>query len=133
MNVGRMGINAHGIRNRGWELLPIGGRLPDRHPDVRPSKGAHHRNSGLDRPRPRGKRDRQALHRGNEPAGVLGTLAVGVVGAIVGGLIASAVGIGGIGGFFSVGTWVVAIAGALLLLIVYGTLAGEGRSSHTAG
>jgi len=59
--------------------------------------------------------------------------AVGVVGAIVGGLIASAVGIGGIGGFFSVGTWVVAIAGALLLLIVYGTLAGEGRSSHTAG
>ena len=63
------------------------------------------------------------IHRGEEPGGVLGTLAVGVVGAIVGGLIASAVGLGGLGGLVSVGTWLIAIAGAFLLLVVYNLVA----------
>jgi uncharacterized membrane protein YeaQ/YmgE (transglycosylase-associated protein family) len=75
----------------------------------------------------------KALHRGNEPGGMLGTLAVGVLGALVGGLIASAVGVGGIGSFFSLGTWLIAIGGALLLLIIYSSLTGGGsRSPHTA-
>jgi uncharacterized membrane protein YeaQ/YmgE (transglycosylase-associated protein family) len=75
----------------------------------------------------------KALHRGREPGGVLGTLAVGVLGAIVGGLIASAVGIGGIGSFFSVGTWLIAIGGALLLLVIYSALTtGGGRSTDSA-
>ena len=51
----------------------------------------------------------KALHKGDEPGGVLGTLAVGIVGALLGGLIASAVGIGSISSFFSVGTWLIAI------------------------
>ena len=62
------------------------------------------------------------IHRGEEPAGLLGTLAVGVAGAMLGGLIASVAGIGGISSFFSLGTWVIAILGALLLLVVYSTL-----------
>ena len=75
----------------------------------------------------------KAVHRGNEPGGILGTLVVGVLGAVVGGLIASAVGIGGIGSFFSVGTWLIAVGGALLLLVIYSTLtAGGSRSQHTA-
>ena len=75
----------------------------------------------------------KALHRGSEPGGILGTLAVGVLGAVVGGLIASAVGVGGIGSFFSLGTWLIAIGGALLLLIIYSSLTGGGsRSPHTA-
>jgi uncharacterized membrane protein YeaQ/YmgE (transglycosylase-associated protein family) len=75
----------------------------------------------------------KAIHRGEEPGGLLGTLAVGLLGAVGGGLIASAVGIGGIGSFFSLGTWLIAIGGALLLLFVYSTLAGDGgRSRHTA-
>ena len=75
----------------------------------------------------------KAVHRGKEPGGFLGTLAVGVLGAVVGGLIASAVGIGGIGSFFSLGTWLIAIGGALLLLIIYSSLTGgESRSRHTA-
>lgn len=65
-----------------------------------------------------------AIHRGPEPGGPLGTLAVGVGGAIVGGLIASALGIGGIGSFFDVGTWLIAIGGALVLLVIYSTLVG---------
>jgi uncharacterized membrane protein YeaQ/YmgE (transglycosylase-associated protein family) len=63
------------------------------------------------------------IHRGDEPGGVLGTLAVGVVGAILGGLIASAVGLGGLSSLFSVGTWLIAIAGAFLMLVVYNLVA----------
>ena len=75
----------------------------------------------------------KAVHRGNEPGGILGTLVVGVLGAVGGGLIASAVGIGGIGSFFSLGTWLIAIGGALLLLVIYSTLtAGGRRGQHTA-
>jgi uncharacterized membrane protein YeaQ/YmgE (transglycosylase-associated protein family) len=63
------------------------------------------------------------IHRGEEPGGVLGTLAVGVVGAILGGLIASAIGLGGLSSLFSLGTWLIAIAGAFLLLVVYNLVA----------
>ena len=75
----------------------------------------------------------KAVQRGNEPGGILGTLAVGVLGALAGGFIASAVGIGGISSFFSLGTWLIAIGGALLLLLVYNALTGGRRSAHTAG
>jgi len=61
----------------------------------------------------------KALHKGPEPGGVLGTLLVGVVGAILGGLIASAIGVGEIGSFFSIGTWLIAIGGAFLFLMLY--------------
>lgn len=69
----------------------------------------------------------KALHRGPEPGGLLGTLAVGIGGAMVGGLIASLLGIGALSSFFNLGTWLIAIGGALLLLAIYSTLAG-GRS-----
>ena len=72
----------------------------------------------------------KALHKGDEPGGLLGTLGVGVAGAIVGGLIASAVGIGGIGSFFSLGTWLIAIGGALVLLVLYSALAGDSRTTR---
>jgi uncharacterized membrane protein YeaQ/YmgE (transglycosylase-associated protein family) len=75
----------------------------------------------------------KAIHNGPEPGGVLGTLAVGVIGAIVGGLIASAVGIGGLSSFFSIGTWIIAILGALLFLWIYSfmvTRSGGPRTAH---
>jgi uncharacterized membrane protein YeaQ/YmgE (transglycosylase-associated protein family) len=75
----------------------------------------------------------KALHNGDEPGGLLGTLVVGITGALVGGLIASAVGIGGISSFFSLGTWLIAIGGALLLLVIYSTVAGGSRSTTTTG
>ncbi|WP_022929567.1 GlsB/YeaQ/YmgE family stress response membrane protein [Patulibacter americanus] len=73
----------------------------------------------------------KALHKGNEPGGLLGTLIVGVLGAILGGLIASAIGVGGISSFFSLGTWLVAIGGAFLLLVIYNavTSGSRGRSA----
>ena len=64
----------------------------------------------------------KALYRGDEPGGFLGTLAVGVLGAVLGGLIASAIGLGGLSSFFSLGTWLTAIGGAFILLLVYSAI-----------
>jgi len=68
----------------------------------------------------------KALHKGDEPGGILGTLFVGILGAVLGGLIASAAGIGAISSFFSIGTWLIAIGGALLLLVIYNTIVTAG-------
>ena len=76
----------------------------------------------------------KAVHKGKEPGGALGTLFVGVLGALLGGLIASAVGIGSISSFFSLGTWLIAIGGAFLLLTVYNALSTRSdRGARTAG
>jgi uncharacterized membrane protein YeaQ/YmgE (transglycosylase-associated protein family) len=56
---------------------------------------------------------------GDDPGGIIVTTIIGILGAIVGGLIASALDIGDLDEFFDIGTWLIAIAGSLLLLIVY--------------
>ena len=77
----------------------------------------------------------KALHKGDEPGGAFGTLFVGMLGALLGGLIASAVGVGSISSFFSLGTWLIAIGGAFLLLVVYNAISTSGRQGgpRTAG
>lgn len=66
----------------------------------------------------------KTLHPGDDPGGVFATMLVGVLGALLGGAIASALGVGGIDSFFSVGTWLVAIMGALLLLVIFDVVTG---------
>ena len=70
----------------------------------------------------------KVLHKGDEPGGLLGTFAVGLVGAMLGGLIASAIGIGSISSFFSLGTWLIAVGGAFLLLVLFDAVAGRGST-----
>ena len=53
-----------------------------------------------------------------EPGGCIGTTAVGIFGALLGGFLASALDIGEIGDFFDFGTWLIAIAGSILLLLI---------------
>ena len=53
-----------------------------------------------------------------EPGGCIGTTAVGILGALIGGLIASALGVGHIHDFFNLGTWLIAIGGSILLLLI---------------
>ena len=74
----------------------------------------------------------KAVWKGDEPGGVLGTLLVGVVGALLGGVIASVAGIGGLGSFFSLGTWLIAIGGALLFLAIFHVLARESAGGRPA-
>ncbi|HZA58213.1 MAG TPA: GlsB/YeaQ/YmgE family stress response membrane protein [Solirubrobacterales bacterium] len=52
-----------------------------------------------------------------EPGGCIGTTAVGVVGALLGGFIATALDIGEVDEFFDLGTWLIAIGGSVLLLL----------------
>ncbi|RMF52240.1 MAG: GlsB/YeaQ/YmgE family stress response membrane protein [Bacteroidetes bacterium] len=61
---------------------------------------------------------------GKQGGGILMTIVLGIVGAIVGGFIGSLLGLGGIEGF-SLGSLVIAVIGALLVLYVYGAVTGR--------
>jgi uncharacterized membrane protein YeaQ/YmgE (transglycosylase-associated protein family) len=53
-----------------------------------------------------------------EPGGCIGTTAIGILGALIGGFIATALDIGEIDEFFDLGTWLIAIGGSILLLLL---------------
>jgi uncharacterized membrane protein YeaQ/YmgE (transglycosylase-associated protein family) len=53
-----------------------------------------------------------------EPGGCIGTTAVGILGALIGGFIATALDIGEIDDFVDLGTWLIAIGGSILLLLL---------------
>ena len=52
------------------------------------------------------------------PQGCIGTTALGIVGALIGGFIATALDIGEVDEFFDLGTWLIAIGGSVLLLVI---------------
>ena len=70
----------------------------------------------------------RAIVPGTEPSGCIGTLAVGILGALIGGFIASALNIGHLGDFFDLGTWLIAIGGAVILLLIVRAIAGPRRA-----
>jgi uncharacterized membrane protein YeaQ/YmgE (transglycosylase-associated protein family) len=55
---------------------------------------------------------------GEDPGGVIVTILIGIAGAFVGGFIGSAIGLGAVTGF-NLGSLLLAVGGALLLLFVY--------------
>ena len=55
---------------------------------------------------------------GDDPGGIFVTILIGIAGAFVGGLIGSAIGLGTVTGF-NLGSLLLAVGGALLLLFVY--------------
>ena len=63
-----------------------------------------------------------------EPGGCIGTTAVGILGALLGGFIATALDIGEIRDFFNLETWLIAIAGSVLLLLILSAITGRRRS-----
>ena len=63
---------------------------------------------------------------GDDPGGIIVTTIIGIVGAILGGLVAKALGFGDpIDEFFDISTWVAAIIGALVLLVAYRAIVGR--------
>ena len=60
-----------------------------------------------------------------EPGGCIGTTAIGILGALIGGFIATALDIGHIEDFFDLGTWLIAIGGSVLLLVIINAIAGS--------
>ena len=66
---------------------------------------------------------------GDDPGGFIVTTIVGIVGALLGGFIAKALGFGDpIDEFFDLSTWVAAIIGSMILLVVYRLVVG--RDDH---
>ena len=61
---------------------------------------------------------------GDDPGGFIITILLGIGGALIGGFIASAIGLGGVEGF-TIGSIVIAILGAILLLVLYRLVTGN--------
>ena len=64
----------------------------------------------------------KAILPGTQGGGWLITLVLGVVGALVGGFIGSAIFGIGLEEFWSLQTWIVAIVGSIVVLLIYGLL-----------
>ena len=68
----------------------------------------------------------KALLPGNDPGGLIITIIIGVVGALLGGFLARALGFGDpIDEFFDVSTWLAAIIGSMILLVIYRAVTGR--------
>jgi uncharacterized membrane protein YeaQ/YmgE (transglycosylase-associated protein family) len=65
----------------------------------------------------------KAIMPGGERAGIIVTTLLGVAGALVGGFIATALGLGDpIDEFFDISTWIAAVVGALIILFVWNAI-----------
>lgn len=64
---------------------------------------------------------------GEDPGGFFITILIGIAGALVGGAIASALGWGGVEGI-DLGSIIVAVLGAILLLVAYRAFRGRSRA-----
>ena len=65
---------------------------------------------------------------GRQGGGWLATLVLGVVGALIGGWLGGLIFNVGYDGFFSIQSWIIAILGALVVLVIWGAITGRRRS-----
>lgn len=59
---------------------------------------------------------------GRQGGGWIATLILGVVGALIGGFLGGLIFHVGYTGFFSLQSWIIAIVGALIVLVIYGAI-----------
>ncbi|NYV78805.1 GlsB/YeaQ/YmgE family stress response membrane protein [Streptomyces sp. UH6] len=72
----------------------------------------------------------KALLPGRDPGGIIITMLIGVAGGLLGGWLGKVIfGVDSIDGFFDLSTWVAAIIGSVILLLIYRAVTGN-RSSH---
>jgi uncharacterized membrane protein YeaQ/YmgE (transglycosylase-associated protein family) len=70
----------------------------------------------------------KALLPGDDPGGIIVTMLIGVVGALLGGFLAGALfNADPMDKFFDISTWLTAIVGAIILLLIYRAVAGRRR------
>ena len=67
---------------------------------------------------------------GDDPGGILVTMLLGIVGAVIGGFLGSRIFGIGLQSFWNLQTWIVAIIGSLILLIIYRLIAGRRTASR---
>jgi uncharacterized membrane protein YeaQ/YmgE (transglycosylase-associated protein family) len=67
----------------------------------------------------------KALLPGDDPGGIIVTTLIGVVGALIGGFLAAALfDAHPLDDFFDISTWITAILGSIILLLVYRMIVG---------
>jgi uncharacterized membrane protein YeaQ/YmgE (transglycosylase-associated protein family) len=72
----------------------------------------------------------KAILPGDDPGGIIITTVIGILGAIVGGFLATALfGAHPLDEFFDVSTWLTAIVGAIVLLLIWRMVTGGRRRS----
>ncbi len=67
---------------------------------------------------------------GKQGGGWFVTLILGVVGAILGGWLGSLIFGVGINEFWSLSSWLLAIGGAIIVLLIYGLIVGRGSTAN---
>lgn len=68
----------------------------------------------------------KALVPGKDPGGCLITMLIGVVGGLLGGWLGKVIfGVDSINGFFHLSTWIAAVVGSVIVLLVYRLLTGN--------
>ena len=73
----------------------------------------------------------KAILPGDDPGGFIVTTILGIVGAVLGGLLAKAFGLGDpIDEFFDLSTWIAAIIGAIVVLLIYRVVVGRRRAAY---
>ncbi|MFD7920878.1 GlsB/YeaQ/YmgE family stress response membrane protein [Streptomyces sp. NPDC059740] len=67
----------------------------------------------------------KALMPGKDPGGCLITMLIGVVGGLLGGWLGKVIfGVKSINGFFHLSTWIAAVVGSVIVLLLYRLLTG---------
>lgn len=73
----------------------------------------------------------RAIVPGKGGGGIIATLVLGVVGAMLGGWLGSLLFGADLGSFWSLETWLLAIGGSILVLLIWGLITGRSRSAST--
>jgi uncharacterized membrane protein YeaQ/YmgE (transglycosylase-associated protein family) len=66
----------------------------------------------------------KAVLPGSDPGGLIVTTLLGVAGALLGGFLARALDLGDIEDFWDLETWLIAIGGSILVLLIWRAVAG---------
>lgn len=67
----------------------------------------------------------KAIMPGKDPGGCLVTMLIGVVGGLLGGWLGKVIfGVSSINGFFHLSTWIAAIVGSIIVLLIYRLVTG---------
>jgi len=76
----------------------------------------------------------KAILPGEDPGGIIITTLIGIAGALIGGFLAAALfGAHPLDEFFDISTWLTAIIGAIILLLIYRLVVSRRSSSSAFG
>jgi uncharacterized membrane protein YeaQ/YmgE (transglycosylase-associated protein family) len=72
----------------------------------------------------------KAILPGRQGGGWIATLILGVIGALVGGWLGGLIFNADLGAFFSIQTWLLAIGGSVVVLLIWGFITGRNKSAN---